>query len=138
MPATSSICRTMEAPMYRPKTKRVRALAAAGTGLLLSVWLGGCSDLYWDHRETIGAAAGDAVAANEATQMIDPWPPNSGNKHIAYNGQKMQVAVERYRTGTVIPPVSAVTSDAAVPPPVPPLPPAAGGQNAGGAPAAAQ
>ena len=111
--------------MSRPKTKRVRALGAA---LLLAAWLGGCSDLYWDHRETIGAASGDAIAANAVTQMIDPWPPNSGNKHIAYNGQKMQIAVERYRTGTVVPPVSAVTSDAAVPAPAPPplAPPPAG------------
>ena len=124
--------------MCRSKTKRVRLLAAALAVSGLGPWLAGCSDIYLDHRETVGLSGGDAVAANEITQMVDPWPPNSGNKNIAYNGPKMQVAVERYRTGTVIPPVSAVTSDAAVPPPVPPLPPAAGGQNAGGAPAAAQ
>jgi hypothetical protein len=113
--------------MSRRKTKRARGFAAAGGAVALSAWLGGCSDLYWDHRETIGAASGDAVAANAITQMVDPWPPNSGNKHIAYNGQKMQVAVERYRTGTVIPPISAVTSDAAAPPAAPPplAPPAA-------------
>ena len=124
--------------MCRSKTKRARLLAAALAVGGLGLWLAGCSDIYLDHRETVGLSGGDAVAANEITQMVDPWPPNSGNKNIAYNGPKMQVAVERYRTGTVIPPVSAVTSDAAVPPPVPPLPPAAGGQNAGGAPAAAQ
>jgi hypothetical protein len=125
--------------MYRPETKRARAIAGFGTALVVSVWLGGCSDLYWDHRETIGAASGDAVAANAVTQMVDPWPPNSGNKTIPYNGQKMQVAVERYRTGTVIPVVSAVTSDAAVPPIAPPplAPPAppAGAAASVGAPA---
>ncbi len=125
--------------MSRPKTNRLHALAMAAA---LSAWLGGCSDLYWAHRETIGAASGDAIAANEATQMVDPWPPNSGNKHIAYNGQKMQVAVERYRTGTTVPVVSAVTSDAAAPPAAPPQlapPPAAPGAAASvGAPAAAQ
>ena len=36
--------------------------------------------------------------------MVDPWPPYSGDKNIAFNGQKMQTAVERYRTGKVIPP----------------------------------
>ncbi len=101
--------------MCRPKTKRSARLfvgALATTGLAL--WLGGCSDIYWDHRETAHLSGGDAVAANEITQMVDPWPPNSGNRNIPYNGQKMQVAVERYRTGTVIPPVSAVTSDAVI------------------------
>ncbi len=42
--------------------------------------------------------------------MVDPWPRGSGNRNIAYNGQKMQAAVERYRTDRVIPPTSATTS----------------------------
>ena len=58
-------------------------------------------------------AAGDAMAANRVTQMIDPWPPASGNRNIAYNGEKAAVAAERYRTGQVIPPVNATTSSAA-------------------------
>lgn len=110
--------------MYRPRTERsARLLGIAAGAFGLALWLGGCSDLYWDRREGVSLSANDAVAANSITQMVDPWPPNSGNKTIPYNGQKMQVAVERYRTGTVIPPVSAVTSDAAVPPATPPLPP---------------
>ncbi len=48
--------------------------------------------------------SGDAVAANSITQMVDPWPANSGDKNIAFDGQKMQAAVERYRTGKVIQP----------------------------------
>jgi hypothetical protein len=100
--------------MCRPKTNAGRLIARAVATIGLAVWLGGCSDVYWDHRETADLSGGDAIAANEMTQMVDPWPPNSGNKNIPYNGQKMQVAVERYRTGTVIPPVSAVTSDAIV------------------------
>ena len=43
--------------MYRPETNRIRAVAGFGAAIALSVWLGGCSDLYWDHRETIGAAS---------------------------------------------------------------------------------
>jgi hypothetical protein len=101
--------------MSRPETKgATRLLATAVATIGVAVWLGGCSDIYWDHRETAALSGGDAVAANEITQMVDPWPPNSGNKNIPYNGQKMQVAVERYRTGTVIPPISAVTSDAII------------------------
>lgn len=100
--------------MCRPKTNAARRFAGAVASIGIALWLGGCSDVYWDHRETAGLSGGDAVAANEITQMVDPWPPNSGNRNIPYNGQKMQVAVERYRTGTVIPPISAVTSDALV------------------------
>lgn len=91
---------------------RSRALAALGLGL----WLAGCSDVYFDRRETVALDGGDAAAANTVTQVVDPWPPNSGNKNIGFNGQKMQSAVQRYRTNTVIPPMNATTSDVEVPP----------------------
>jgi len=93
--------------MFRSKTERATrrfagAVAAAGLG----IWLVGCSnpDLYLNRRDTVALSGGDAVAANTVTQMVDPWPPYSGNKNIAFNGQKMQAAVERYRTGKVIQP----------------------------------
>jgi hypothetical protein len=44
--------------------------------------------------------------------MIDPWPRNVGNRNIAFNGEKMQSAVERYRTNRVIPPVDTASSSA--------------------------
>jgi hypothetical protein len=83
-------------------------LAAAAFGGLLT----SCSDLfvpregnaYLDRRSNVALGGGDAVAANSITQMVDPWPPASGNKNIAFDGQDMQSAVERYRTGKVIPP----------------------------------
>jgi hypothetical protein len=75
----------------------VAALAAAA--------LGGCSDMYFDHREGVTLGAGDAVAANATMQTIDPWPARSGNPYIAANGQRMQSAVERYRTNNVTQPV---------------------------------
>jgi hypothetical protein len=108
--------------MCRPETKRMAHSIAAA--LALAGFLGGCSDVYWDHRETVALSGGDAVAANTVTQVVDPWPPNSGNKTIPYNGQKMQVAVERYRNGAVIPPISAVTSDFEPPPSASAAPPA--------------
>ena len=82
-------------------------------GLLLGVTLGGCSDLYFDRRDTISLASGEAMAANRATMVIDPWPAASGRNNIAYNGEKAAVAAERYRSGRVIPPVNATTSSAA-------------------------
>ncbi|HML08237.1 MAG TPA: hypothetical protein VK430_08950 [Xanthobacteraceae bacterium] len=88
--------------MCRPKTEQtLRALAAAAA---LGALLGACSDLYYDRRESIALSAGDAVAANAITQTVDPWPAHSGNVNIAANGQKMQSAVERYRTNKVTPP----------------------------------
>jgi hypothetical protein len=93
--------------MYRPKTDRAARLFAAGAIVAgLSIWLAGCSnaDLFLDRRDSIALGAGDAVAANKVTQIVDPWPAYSDDKTIAYNGQRMQSAVERYRTGKVTPP----------------------------------
>jgi hypothetical protein len=75
--------------------------------------LAGCSDIYYDRRDTIAPNGGDAVAANQVTQMVDPWPPHVGNRNIAFNGERMQAAQERYRHGKVIPPVNATTSSVA-------------------------
>jgi len=92
--------------MSRPRTERFARLAA---GLIALAGLGalqaGCSDLYWDRRETVALSGGDAIAANAAMQMVDPWPPRSGDKNIAFEGQRMEAAVERYRTNKVTPPV---------------------------------
>ncbi len=76
----------------------------------LSLALTGCSDIYYDRRETIALHAGDAGASNRVTHVIDPWSQASGNNRIAYNGERMQAAAQRYRTGRIIPPVNAMTS----------------------------
>jgi hypothetical protein len=83
-----------------------------GSALCLAAVLAGCSDLYLDRRQTIALSAGDAVASNQLTQMVDPWPRASANRNIAFNGEKMQRAVERYRTDKVTAPVNATTSSA--------------------------
>ena len=91
--------------MSQSRTRRVaRVVAAAVAAATLGTSLGGCSQLYWDHRDAIAPSAGDAIAANEAEQTIDPWPPFSRNPNLPFNGQRMQVAAERYRTNTVIQP----------------------------------
>ena len=90
-----------------------RGRAAAVAVISLGIVLAGCSDLfvlrhddsYVDRRDTIALSGGDAVAGNTVTQMVDPWPAYSGDKNIAFNGHKMQAAVDRYRTGKVIEPV---------------------------------
>ena len=30
--------------------------------------------MYLDRRDTVSFAAGDAVATNKVTHMVDPWP----------------------------------------------------------------
>jgi Flp pilus assembly protein, secretin CpaC len=106
-PATFSICRRETSMCFRSATRTIVATA------LLGAMLGGCSEYYFDRRDTITLYSGDAVATNRVTQMIDPWPVASGRRNIAYNGQKAATAAERYRTGRVIPPVNATTSSAA-------------------------
>jgi hypothetical protein len=91
----------------RPFSKIMRALAPAAVLVALS----GCSE-YFDHRDTIALSAGDAVATDIVTQMVDPWPRASVNKNISFNGEKMQSAVERYRTNKVYPPSGSGTSAA--------------------------
>jgi hypothetical protein len=80
-------------------------LALAATTLL-----GACTDMYLDRRETVSFAAGDAVAANKVTHMVDPWPPNAGNRDIGFDGERMAAAAERYRTNKVTPPNGTGTS----------------------------
>jgi hypothetical protein len=84
----------------------------AGTlgALIIGTMLAGCSDMYWDRRESISLASGDAVAANKAVHMIDPWPPMSTQKNLAFDGTRAQAAAERYRNNRVTPPVNVTTS----------------------------
>ena len=81
-----------------PLTCSVRSRVAA-----LIATLAGCSE-YLDRRDTITLNGGNSVATNEVTQMVDPWPRSSADRNIAFNGEKMETAVNRYRTGRVIPP----------------------------------
>jgi hypothetical protein len=86
----------------------------AGAVLLASA-LAGCSDIYYDRRETVSFAAGDSVASSQAVQMIDPWPAPAYDRNIAYNGPRVAGAVERYRTGKIIEPKGTGTSSSYAP-----------------------
>jgi hypothetical protein len=89
--------------------RRLRWIAPA---LVFAGTLAGCAepDLYFDRRDTISLHAGDAVAANIIVQTVDPWPRVAGNRDIAFNGDRMQAAGERYRTGKTTPLNSLSTS----------------------------
>ena len=87
------------------RNKGLLVLALAATTLT-----GACTDMYLDRRDTVSFGAGDAVAVNKVTQMIDPWPPYAGNRNIAFDGERMAAAAERYRTNKVTPLSTAATS----------------------------
>ncbi len=96
-----------------------RALAAA---VMLGALVAGCSDIYYDRRDTIALGGNDAVEANQVEQMVDPWPPHSNNNNLAFNGERMQRAVECYRknrvaTPTDLDPTTDVAGATTAPPP---------------------
>jgi len=86
----------------RPFSKAFGALALAAS-------LSGCAE-YLDRRDTLSETSGNAVRGNAVVQMVDPWPRESANKNIAFNGAKMESAIERYRTNKVYQPRSMSTS----------------------------
>jgi hypothetical protein len=89
---------------------RTRALA---TVVALGAALGGCADIYYDRRETISLGANDAVETNKVVHIVDPWPRNSVNRQLAFEGERVQTAYERYRHNRVITPVNVTTSSVA-------------------------
>ena len=78
---------------------------------MLAIGLAGCSE-YLDRRDGLSVQGGNAVQTNKVAQMVDPWPRDSGDRNIAFNGSVMGSAVERYRTGRVISPSGNSTSGA--------------------------
>ena len=67
-----------------------------------SVLLAGCQSDGLARRDSLGFGAGDAVAANMATHVIDPWPSASRQLYVATDGERAARAVERYRTGAQV------------------------------------
>ena len=82
--------------MSRNISRGLTVLALGATTLL-----GACTDMYLDRRDTVSFAAGDAVATNKVMHMVNPWPPYAGNRNIAFDGERMAAAAERYRTDKV-------------------------------------
>jgi hypothetical protein len=89
---------------------RTRACAAI---IAVGAAVGGCSNIYYDRRETVSLGANDAVETNKVVHMVDPWPRSSANRQLAFEGERMQAAHERYRNNRVITPVNVTTSSAA-------------------------
>jgi hypothetical protein len=97
----------------RPFNKVVCTIALA----TVFATLAGCSE-YLDRRDTIALSGGDAVATDKVTHMVDPWPRDSADRNIAFDGNKMEGAVERYRTNNVVQPKGIGTSGTYQPAPL--------------------
>lgn len=93
-----------------PRTTARARRGLAGAAIALAMILGGCSDIYFDRRDSLSFHAGDAVASNIIAQTVDPWPRSAGNREQPADGERMQRAMERYRTNKTTPLVTTSTS----------------------------
>lgn len=80
--------------------RRIGIIAGCGLALLLA----GCAEEYHARRDTRTLNGGDAIAYNRALQTIDPWPAHAGNVDIPGDGQRMVIAVDRYKTNQSLSP----------------------------------
>ncbi|WP_064707138.1 hypothetical protein [Rhizobium bangladeshense] len=58
----------------------------------------GCAD-YMNHRDTITFGAGNAVEANKAIHIEDPFPPEAQRTRIASDGKVIRRVVTQYQNG---------------------------------------
>ena len=83
----------------RPKLLRWGgAVCLAGAILAMA----GCQE-YRERRDTITFHAGDAVEANKAAHIVNPWPPASRRVHHTTNGERIGVAIDRYGKNEIVP-----------------------------------
>ena len=79
--------------------------------LLSATLLSACAPSVYRDSTTPIPGYGNAVKQNAAVMIIDPQPASAANVNLDFDGRKDSIAIERYRTGTVIPPVELRTSD---------------------------
>ncbi len=63
----------------------------------------GCHQ-YWERRDTVSLGVGDAVAANKVTHTENPWPPEARRKQYNANGERMHLAIKRYKKNKSVEP----------------------------------
>lgn len=80
-------------------------------GLVSATLLAGCGPTVYRDSTTAIPGYGNAVKQNAAVQIIDPQPVSAANVNIDLDGRRAGIAIERYRTGTVIPPEELRTTD---------------------------
>jgi hypothetical protein len=75
-----------------------KTLALAG---VLSLGLSACEhDRYADRRDQVSFGSGDAIAANKAIQIIDPWPRAANTIEHGMSGEQAEAAMRKMRKRT--------------------------------------
>ena len=90
----------------------LRAVLLSGPALLSA----SCSDSYLARRDTLSPGSGDAVQADIAKQVIDPWSAASSRTDLESDGDRVQHAMELYRNPSSGP--TQATSSGSLAPPV--------------------
>ena len=81
-------------------------------GLTLSaITLAGCAPSVYSDSTTPIPGYGNSVRQNAAVMIIDPQPVSAANVNLDLDGRRAGIAIERYRTGTVLQPTELRTSD---------------------------
>jgi len=83
--------------------RRITKTLLVAAVLSSAAMLAGCADVYWDRRDTVAFQSGNSNAANKVVHVIDPWPRAAANRRMEADGERMQRAVERYRTNKTTP-----------------------------------
>ena len=84
----------------------------AGIGLIFAALsLVACAPSVYQDSTTPTVGYGNSVRQNEAVMIIDPMPVAAANVDLDMDGRRAGIAIERYRTGKVIPPLQLRTSD---------------------------
>lgn len=65
----------------------------------VSLALSGCSNQYFERKDTVTFSAGDAVAWNKAQQIVDPTPRSAYNTNIVTPGESAARAGADYAHG---------------------------------------
>ncbi len=86
-------------------TKRLAIVFAS------AAMLAACAPSVYRDSTTPAPGYGNAVKQNAAVMIIDPQPASAANVDIDFDGRRGAIAIERYRTGTVIPPEELRTSE---------------------------
>ena len=73
-------------------TRRLGAVAAV-------LALCGCHDPA-AHHDFVDPTIGDAIAANRAMQIVDPWPRGSFDRGSRTDGGRVEKTISDYRKGT--------------------------------------